>query len=131
MACTINSGRFNNIYIKPKLAYRNLDDYFFPKRGIQTSLSVQFTPPFRALGLALEEKPYRWLEYHKWRFDAEGYLPLSGKLVLKGSIKLGWLGQYVSSQGTSPFERFELGGNGISTQQAGFVGNDIISMRWV
>jgi outer membrane protein insertion porin family len=125
----ISSGRFNNLYLKPKLAYRSTGDPFFPRQGIQAEFSVQFTPPYRALGLNEEQAPYRWLEYHKWRFNIDGYMPLGQKLVLKGSWKSGWLGSYHAALGTPPFERFEFGGNGISSTQAGFVGNDIISMR--
>ena len=128
---TISSGRFNNLYIKPALTYNTIGDPFFPTRGARITLSAQFTPPFSALGVASAEdsNPYRWLEYHKWRFNAEYYIPLAGKLVLKASAKMGWLGHYNSAIGTPPFERFELGGNGISSSQAGFVGNSLIALR--
>ena len=72
---------------------------------------------------------FRWLEYHKWRFDAEWYTPLVGNLVLKSSIKIGMLGFYDSNIGLSPFERFVLGGDGLAGQQFGLLGNDIISLR--
>ncbi len=128
---SINSGRFNNLYLKPALAYNTIIDPFFPTRGTRLTLSAQFTPPYSALGLASAEDgaPYRWLEYHKWRFNAEWYTPVAGKLVLKASAKMGWLGHYDSAIGTPPFERFELGGNGISSSQAGFVGNSLIALR--
>jgi len=126
---SLSTGRFNNIYLKPRLAYRTIGDPFFPREGVMAELSAQFTPPYAALGLGVEGEPHRWLEYHKWRFDIESYLPLSSNLVLKGSWKMGWLGSYNAALGTSPFERFELGGNGISSQQGAFVGNDILSMR--
>ncbi|MCB0547315.1 MAG: outer membrane protein assembly factor BamA, partial [Phaeodactylibacter sp.] len=128
---TISSGRFNNLYLKPALTYNTIGDPFFPTRGTRITLSAQFTPPFSALGLASAEdsNPYRWLEYHKWRFNAEWYTPVAGKLVLKAAAKMGWLGHYDSAIGTPPFERFELGGNGISSSQAGFVGNSLIALR--
>ena len=72
---------------------------------------------------------FKWLEYHKWRFDAEWYTPLGGKFVLKSSIKIGMLGFYDSNIGLSPFERFVLGGDGLAGQQFGLLGNDIISLR--
>ncbi|MCB0562284.1 MAG: outer membrane protein assembly factor BamA [Lewinellaceae bacterium] len=128
---SISSGRFNNLYLKPALTYNTIGDPFFPTRGARITLSAQFTPPFSALGLASSdnENPYRWLEYHKWRFNAEWYAPITRKLVLKASAKMGWLGHYNRDIGTPPFERFELGGNGISSSQAGFVGNDLIALR--
>ena len=75
------------------------------------------------------EERFRWLEYHKWRFDAEWYTPIAGKLVLKAQAKIGILGFYSRDIGTSPFERFQLGGDGINNQQFGFAGVDIISLR--
>lgn len=126
---TLSSGRFNNIYIQPKLVYATLGDPFFPRRGIKAMLSAQFTPPFTTLGVQDESNSYRWLEYHKWRFELEGYVPIAKKLVLKGGWKMGWLSAYNAADGTPPFERFELGGNGMNSEQAGFVGNDVFAMR--
>ena len=99
---TISQGRFQNLYVKPELAYTTLGDPFFPRQGARISLSAQLTPPFSALGLASadDSNPYRWLEYHKWRFSAEWYTPLLGKLVLKASTKMGWLGHYDEAIGT-------------------------------
>jgi outer membrane protein insertion porin family len=126
---TISNGLFNNVYLKSTLAYRTTADPFFPRKGIQSSISAQITPPFSALGANDAEAPYRWLEYHKWRFDFATFQPLSKRLVVKAGWKSGWLGALNSSLGIPPFERFELGGNGISSAQAGFVGNDILSLR--
>lgn len=74
-------------------------------------------------------KRFNFLEYHKWRFDAEWYSSLFGKFVLKTSMQLGMVGAYNGSIGLSPFERFELGGDGISNQTNGIEGKDVISMR--
>ncbi len=74
-------------------------------------------------------KRFEYLEYHKWTFDSEWYYNLAGKLVLKAQAKFGYLGKYSNSIGTSPFERFELGGDGLSNQNAGITGRDIISLR--
>ncbi len=72
---------------------------------------------------------YEWLEYHKWRFNAEWYYNIVDKLVLSTNIKLGFLGAYNSDIGIAPFERFELGGDGLSNQSVGITGKDIISLR--
>ena len=66
-------------------------------------------------------------EYHKWRFNAEWYSKLVGKLVLKASAKIGMLGAYNSAIGVTPFERYELGGDGIANFN--IEGKDIISLR--
>ena len=126
---TINTGHFNNLYVKPKLAYSNIGDPFFPRQGLQASLSAQFTPPYSLFNGGQAGASYKWLEYHKWRFDMAHYISLSKRLVVKTGLKMGWLSSYNNEAGTPPFERFELGGNGISSTQAGFVGNDILSLR--
>ena len=46
---------------------------------------------------------------------------------MRFSAKFGFLGKYNNKIGYSPFERFELGGDGISNVQ--FYGRDIISLR--
>ena len=43
--------------------------------------------------------------------------------------KLGFLGTYDSSIGDVPFQRFQLGGDGLSNQNAGIQGTDIIALR--
>ncbi len=72
---------------------------------------------------------FEFLEYHKWTLKGEWYYNIVGKLVLATNIKFGFLGNYSGDIGISPFERFELGGDGLSNQNVGIVGRDIISMR--
>lgn len=140
----VNSGSFNNFSVKQTIARTTVSDPLFPANGSKISLSVQLTPPYsifnRNANYAEQtpEERFRWLEYHKWRFDAEWYTTLAGgndpssnagKLVLKAQAKIGILGFYNRDIGTSPFERFQVGGDGINNQQFGFAGVDIISLR--
>ena len=74
-------------------------------------------------------KRFKLLEYHKWRFDAEWYFNIVEKLVFATSAKVGILGFYNKDIGFSPFERFELGGDGLNNQQVGITGKDIIKLR--
>ena len=78
---------------------------------------------------AEESRRFEWLEYHKWRFDAEWYYNPTGKLVFMTSAKMGYLGNYSSGIGDIPFERFELGGDGLSNQNVGITGTDILALR--
>ena len=94
---------------------------------------MQFTPPY---SLFTEESPdqsveqkHQLIEYHKWRLDAEKYLPVGNKLTLKLAAKMGYMGNYNNVNGTTPFERFQLGGDALSNSQAGFTGTDRITMR--
>lgn len=130
----ITEGIYNNLSLTQTFARSTVNHLIFPTDGSKISLSVQLTAPYSLFNkkeytnLNSAER-YQWLEYHKWRFNAEWYTSLVGKLVLKTSAKLGFVGSYNSQIGISPFERFQLGGDGLSNVQRGFTGTDIISLR--
>ncbi len=126
---TLTSGRFNNLYAQLKLAYNSVSDPFFPRQGGTFSVSGQWTPPWSQNTDAEGIADFSRLSYHKYRIQGTKYIPLGKKAVLKTSAKMGWLLNYGNGQ-TPPFERFELGGNGMTgSQQAAFVGNDLLSLR--
>lgn len=131
---TVRDGNYNNFSITQTFARSTINDPLFPREGSNISLTVQFTPPYSLFNnkdysdLPPEER-FRYLEYHKWRFDAEWYTPLVGKLILKAQAKIGILGAYNNDVGIVPFERFQVGGDGINNQQFGFAGVEIISSR--
>ncbi len=125
---TISEGNFNNLYFKQSLTYYTLSDPFFPTKGLKVQLSGQLTPPYSLVGNQTSQS-FKWMEYHKWRVNAEWYAPITKKWIVKLSGKTGWLSAYDQSIGIPPFERFEVGGNGTNTQQLAFAGNDLISMR--
>lgn len=134
----VNNGNFNNFSIKQTIARSTISDPLFPKEGSRISLSAQLTLPYSLIFFRdrdysdpnlPDSERYRWLEYHKWRFDAEWYAPIAGNLIFKAEAKIGILGSYSNEVGVSPFERFQLGGDGINNQQFGFAGVDIISSR--
>lgn len=77
----------------------------------------------------VEGNKFRFLEYHKWKISAEWYYNLFDKLVVATNVKIGILGSYNKEIGISPFERFELGGDGINNQNAGLQGKEIIALR--
>jgi outer membrane protein insertion porin family len=133
----VTTGNYNNFSFEFTLARTTATDPIFPKSGSNIELSAKITPPYRALGLvdndpeSLEtvQDRFRYLEYHKWRLNADWYTPIVGKLVLKTQAKIGFLGAYDDAVGVAPFERFQLGGDGINNQQFQFAGVDIISLR--
>ncbi len=146
----MSNGRFNNLSIKQTITRSTINEPIFPRSGSQFSLSVQLTPPYSLFRddnffLLTEEekatltpdqyasaeaaKKFNFLEYHKWRFNAQWFSELVGKLVLMTNIKIGAVGAYNNRLGTSPFERFELGGDGIANQAANLEGKEIIALR--
>jgi outer membrane protein insertion porin family len=134
---TVRNGNFNNFSLQFTLARSTATDPIFPKQGSNIELTVKLTPPYRNLGLRSNdpedlvdvEERFRYLEYHKWRLNADWYTPLVGKFVLKTQAKIGFLGAYDDAVGVAPFERFQLGGDGINNQQFSFAGVDIVSLR--
>ncbi len=81
-----------------------------------------------AKGIELGRK-FEWLEYHKWNFNSEWYFNLVDKLVLMAQAKMGFVGYYNQELGTTPFERFEIGGDGLTNQNNQIQGRDILALR--
>jgi outer membrane protein insertion porin family len=131
----VTDGDYYNFSITQTITRSTVSDPLFPKSGSRFSLAVSVTPPYSAFNnknysdLPVDEK-FKFLEYHKWRFDAEWYTNIFDKLVVKAAVKIGMLGRYNAEIGVSPFERFQLGGNGLANQQFGaYTGVDLISLR--
>jgi len=134
----LDSGTSTNISFKLALQRSSVYDPIFPRSGSNFVASVQLTPPYSLLNknLVNSSNPYKTPEYHKWRFNAEWYVPIgkpSGEkkdrqFVLKMAAKYGFMGRYNSKLDFSPFERFQLGDAGL-TNNYGLLGYDIIAQR--
>ena len=133
----VNKGIYHNYNLGVTLARNSVNDPIFPKSGSTISLKMQATPPYSLFkkrsaayyDTASVNDLYRYVEYLKWRFDADWYTPIVGKLVLKTSTKIGLLGRWNSKTNLSPFERFLVGGDGLNNQNFGLNGQEIISAR--
>ncbi|MCB0529366.1 MAG: outer membrane protein assembly factor BamA, partial [Saprospiraceae bacterium] len=118
----INEGIYHNYNLGLTLARNSVNDPIFPRNGSLISLKMQMTPPYSWFknktfyDTADVKDLYRYVEYLKWRVDAEWYTSIVGKLVLKTSAKIGILSRWSDKTSLSPFERFELGGDGLSNQ---------------
>ncbi len=108
-------------------------DPIFPEDGSEISLSASATLPYSLLGKnkdyasMSDVEKFEWLEYYKIKAKAYWYKQVAGKLVLRAGGEFGVLGNYNRKIGTIPFERFYLGGTGLS--QSRFDGREIISLR--
>jgi len=133
-----NNGQSNNISFKFALQRNSVDQPTFPRKGSNLLLSLQLTPPYSLFNpnVVNNNNPYNLIEYHKWRFTGEWYVPLTPptgadknqQLVLKMSAKYGFMGRYDRKLDISPFERFQVGDAGLSNSYA-LLGYDIISQR--
>ncbi len=133
-----NNGFSHNINFKIALQRNSVDQPLFPTRGSNFLASLALTPPYSLINksIATANNPYKLIEYHKWRFTGEWYVPL-GKphgeernkmFVLKAAAKFGFVGNYNSDLDISPFERFQVGDAGLANQFA-LLGFDIIAHR--
>jgi outer membrane protein insertion porin family len=141
---SFSKGYSNNIYYKATIQRNNIDKPIFETRGSQISLTGQWTPPYslfdnkdyRSTTMTDQER-YKFVEYQKYKFTTTFYTPITNKrgadgkearnLILKTSAGFGFLTSYNSAVGISPFERFYLGGSGLT----GFAldGREIIALR--
>ena len=142
-------GTANNISYTFNLMRNSTDQQIYPRQGSDISFSVALTPPFSLfrkhtfdeMGVRQPVNSwrdinydtwsaadrYRWIEYHKWKFNAATYTKLVGDLVLMTRAQFGYLGYYNRKWGYSPFEGFLVGGDGMSGYNT--YGSEIISLR--
>ncbi len=126
------NGEANNLAYTITLSRQSLDAAVFPKNGSDISLSLQLTPPYSMFnGLdystATPQERYRWIEYYKWSFKAGWFFNPVANLVLNARFRLGVLNYYNSEVGYPPFERYYMGGDGLT----GFAldGRELIGLR--
>lgn len=134
----LSNGTSTNISLKLALQRSSVFNPIFPTSGSSFVGSVQLTPPYSLLNpdLVNDINPYKKPEYHKWRFNAEWYVPIgkaggedkTRQLVLKLAAKYGFMGRYNRDLDFSPFERFQVGDAGL-TNNFGLLGYDIIAHR--
>lgn len=127
------NGVSNNLTLNLTLSRNTIDNPQFPRGGSSFSLSGTFTPPYSAItgktSFANSEDRFKWVEYHKWMFDASWFQTVAGKLVLSTRAHLGFLGRYNKNLSISPFERFVLGGSGLAGYGMFALAQDIIGLR--
>ena len=131
----MQNGKANMLSLRLVLARNSTDQPIYPRRGSDISVSLQITPPFSAMDgkdysnpNMSEQERYRWSEFHKWQFKAQWFQALTpnNNLVLMAKAEMGFLGHYNKNK-ISPFERFQVGGDGMSGYT--MYGVDIISLR--
>ena len=127
------TGTYNNISFNVTLARNSIDFPIYPRNGSNVSVSVDFTPPFSGFSnrnfAELDDiQKYQWLEYHKWNLLAAYFTPIYKNLVIMARAKFGFLGAYDKELGVTPFERYYLGGDGLSGYN-NMDGRELIGMR--
>jgi outer membrane protein insertion porin family len=127
------NGTSYNIKLTQELSRNSVDVPLYPTSGSNIKLTIQATPPYSLFNsinynVATPEERYHFVEYYKWKFDAQWFQRIAGKLVLMSQVRFGYLGQYNKLVGPSPFERFKLGGDGMQSYQF-LQGTDVVGLR--
>ena len=131
----MSNGNSNNLSFATQLKRSSIDNPLYTRKGSDFTFSLSFTPPYSWVDGKDYEKSnmkekvkYRWIEYHKWKFVGKMFMPLDRreKLVLYGGVQYGYLG-YFNKHKRSPFEGFEMGGDGMSGYS--LYGREYIGLR--
>ncbi|MDX5405302.1 MAG: outer membrane protein assembly factor BamA [Bacteroidota bacterium] len=127
-----SDGTSKNINLKINLSRNNTDMPIFPTRGSIFTLSLEMTPPHslmdgRDYSTLEPQQKYEWIEYYKWKFNADWFSELAKNLVFRAHAEFGFLNYYNEDYGLPPFERFYVGGDGL--QNFVLDGREIVGLR--
>lgn len=130
------NGYANDIALKYVLQRSSVSAPIYPQSGSNITFTAKSTIPYSYFdnvedysGMTSQER-YKYLEYFKIKITGEWFLPLTPdkKLVLMPRFGFAFMGAYTASKGITPFDRFSLGGSGLSgVNQLG--GREIIALR--
>ncbi|MDD2436184.1 MAG: outer membrane protein assembly factor BamA [Massilibacteroides sp.] len=121
----VSNGTSHNINLELLLQRNSIDNPLYTRSGSTFSLSVAATPPYSlwdgkdyASISDDDDEKFRMIEYHKWKFKAKIFSPLTPLSVkrtpvLMTRVEYGFLGSYDKNK-RSPFETFYMGGDGMS-----------------
>ncbi|PCJ01540.1 MAG: outer membrane protein assembly factor BamA [Flavobacteriales bacterium] len=133
-----SDGFANNLSFKHVLSRNSQGPSpIYPTTGSTTTLTLKHTIPYSWFrggadydAMSVQEKNL-FVEYHKWKFQTSWFSKLThGKraFVLNTKAGFGYLGSFNKDLGTSPFERFYVGGDGLSGVNQ-FVATEVIALR--
>lgn len=129
---SFTDGNSNNFSFRTIFGRNSIDQPVYPRRGSDISLSLQLTPPYSLLSnknyaSMSDKEKYKWIEYHKWSFKSSFITRLAGNLILNSRVEFGFLAMYNKDYGFSPFEGYNMGGDGLITYN--LYGKETIALR--
>ena len=129
-------GTANDFAFRYVLQRNSVSSPIYPQGGSNIKFTAKATLPYSIWdgvddysALSNQER-FKTLEYYKFKLTGEWFFPLTPdkKLVLMPRIGFGFQGAYNYDKGLTPFERFQLGGSGLTgVNQIG--GQEIIALR--
>ena len=140
------NGSCNDVSVNITLARSSTDSPIYPRTGSEFVFSLGITPPYSlwdgrdyanlatnsssATYMKEMQEKYQWLEYHKWKFKARTFTPLTNHKkcpVLMTRVEFGILGHYNKDK-RSPFSTYYVGGDGMSGYSYSYM-NETIGLR--
>lgn len=125
-------GKSNDLSYSIGISRNSLDSPIYPRSGSEISVAGFVTPPYSLMNgkdyasMSNSEK-YRWLEYFKINVRGSWMLNLIGDVVLNARFRFGCMGYYNKDIGLSPFGRYYVGGDGLSSWMLD--GREVIPLR--
>ena len=129
-------GYANDIALKYVLQRSSVSAPIYPQSGSNFTFTAKATLPYSYFNPGAdyanmsEKDRYHFLEYYRFKFTGEWYVPLSPdkKLILMPRFGFGYIGAYNKAIGITPFDRYVMGGSGLTGAQQ-FGGREIIALR--
>jgi outer membrane protein insertion porin family len=130
------NGYSNNIAYRFVLSRNSVDSPIYPREGSKITLSSKMTLPYSWFdgisdySTVSQQEANKYTEFYKIKLTGEFYFPLTNdkKLVLMPRFGFGFMGAYSKAKGISPFERYYVGGSGL-TGIGQLDGREIIAQR--
>jgi len=128
-----SDGLYQSYSYTIALGRYSTDAPVYPRAGSELNMSLEMTPPYSLLApdwfdSKSEEDKYRLIEFHQWKMSGAFYQQIVGDLVLMARTKVGFLGRYNSNIEVTPFNRYFMGGDGMSGYSA-IDGRQLIGFR--
>ncbi len=118
----VASGAYNILSLNTTLSRNSIDNPLYSRRGSNLSASFKITPPYSTISSLFvdkdwknlpEQDKFKWVELYKLSVKGSWYHQIVGDLVVKTAFEYGILGSFNKDIGYSPFEAYELGGDGM------------------
>ena len=125
-------GAANDFNYAFTISRNSLDSPIYARSGSEVSVSAYVTPPYSLISgkdysSATSEEKYKWIEYYKVNVRGSWMLNLVGDIVLNTRFRFGFMSYYNDDIGLSPFGRYYLGGDGLSSWMLD--GREVVPLR--
>lgn len=113
------NGLFQSYSYALSLSRYSSDATIYARAGSEVNFTIEATPPYSLLTpdrFANKEgdDKYRLIEFHQWKFNGTFYQQIVGDLVIMARTKMGFLGKFSNDIEITPFNRYFMGGDGMS-----------------